>query len=208
MNIFVSGNTLWYSISSHIFQKQTGLSQHSVKMQIYTTNFHIALSAQEAQKVFHTTECYGLTRHTLLQVAWTPGIQTRDRQICSASDAWWWSQSSCRERKTRLTRSLGSYISHGGWETRLFVYQLFLGWHPQNEMFFIWKKWLHRSYWKWRKKIREEKTFFLKKMCSTDTVNFKQVCTCNDFIKHGIENCFNMNEYYGNEIMMWKSCHC
>lgn len=33
---------------------------------------------------------------------------------------------------------------------RVHLYQLFLGWHPQNEMFFIWKKWLHLSYWKWR----------------------------------------------------------
>lgn len=33
-------------------------------------------------------------------------------------------------------------------------------------------------------------------MCSTDTVNIKQVGTCNGFIKDGIENCFNMNEYY------------
>lgn len=157
---FVSGNTLCYSISSHIFQNQPGLSQHSVKMQIHTTNVHTTLSAQEAQKAFHTTECYGLTQHTLLQVAWTPGIQTRDRQICSASDAWWWSQSSCRERETRLMRSLRSYTRHRGWETRVFVYQLFLGWHPQNEMFFIWKKWLHLSYWKWRKKNKDEKAFF------------------------------------------------
>lgn len=129
-------------------------------MQIYTTNFHTTLSAQEAQKVFLTTEYYGLTRHTLLQVAWTPGIQTRDRQICSASDAWWWSQSSCREREARLMRSLRSYISHRRWETRVFVYQLFLGWHPQNEMFFIWKKWLHLSYWKWRKKLGKRRLFF------------------------------------------------
>lgn len=27
-------------------------------------------------------------------------------------------------------------------------YQLFFGWHPQKEMFFIWKKWLHLSNWK------------------------------------------------------------
>lgn len=33
-------------------------------------------------------------------------------------------------------------------------------------------------------------------MCSNDTVNFKHVGACNDFIKDGIENCFNMNEYY------------
>lgn len=33
------------------------------------------------------TMWFGLTQHTLLQVAWTPGIQTHGKQICSALGA-------------------------------------------------------------------------------------------------------------------------
>lgn len=50
------------------------------------------------------TKSCARTQHSRLQAAWTPGIQTRDRQTCSAWGAWWWSQSSCRETKTRLMR--------------------------------------------------------------------------------------------------------
>lgn len=32
-------------------------------------------------------------------------------------------------------------------------HQLLRGWHPQKEMFFIWKKWLQRSNWKRRAKV-------------------------------------------------------
>lgn len=37
----------------------------------------------------------------------------------------------------------------------VFSYQLFFGWHPQKEMFFIWKKWLHLSNWREGERERE-----------------------------------------------------
>lgn len=38
-------------------------------------------------KVIYVKMLFGLTQHTLLQAAWTPGIQTRGKQICSALGA-------------------------------------------------------------------------------------------------------------------------